>query len=45
MDSIISDSSLASNIAALEESPEELSFREEFALRKRARRAFASVDN
>ena len=45
MDSIISDSSLASHTAALEESPEGLSFREEFALRKRARRAFASVDN
>lgn len=45
MNSIISDSSLASHTAALEESPEGLRFREELALRERARRAFASIDN
>ena len=43
--SVISDPSLASHSAALEESPEGLRFREELALRERARRAFASVDN
>jgi hypothetical protein len=43
--SVISDSSMASHTAALEESPDGIRFREELALRERARKAFASVDN
>eukprot|EP00435_Cladocopium_sp_Y103_P028567 s529_g7.t1 len=43
--SVISDSSLASHSYALEDSTEGLRFREELAMRERARKAFAAVDN
>eukprot|EP00435_Cladocopium_sp_Y103_P057532 s1428_g19.t2 len=42
---VISDSSVASHSYALEESSEGLRFRAELAMRERARRAFAAVDN
>ena len=43
--SVTSDTQLGAHTMALQERPEGLRFREELALRERARRAFVSVDN
>eukprot|EP00435_Cladocopium_sp_Y103_P014229 s1308_g3.t1 len=43
--SVVSDNSMSSHTAALGETPDGIRFREELALRERARKAFSCVDN